>query len=424
MHVSFFCLDNARTSPLLSSHSVQSPESLGEKQQMANQIEFLLESPEVQRFVYRPYGVRSLKVLVKTTKGANLRLRPSGMDADERKNGIFRGLAGEGGVFEMSWGGGHEEGPCLQAEDFWVAFERCVELQPGQQSLLYFNLRHKGGHFPKEQEIALEAYDPESGRVAAVLPITLVRPVGLDPETAVHFVQQSDRWQPVGKMLPTYDSRWWPDDFQYQPAGELPIHIIQKENMLAVHWNGQEITRITDHTSPSILNKEAMQMELFHFDQWHLALRVWFFWLDRNIGGGLFFGQHEVPDAERFDFLIRRRDGRVTQACTDLHWREVWGFSTDENTPVQATLGTGGLSREDKLKLVVEKLVGHGSEPDHPGVHNPLETVQLTSEMFFGEELVKDVRAKGTEAHLPMLHNVAQTEEKPSLMVSSDVRRG
>lgn len=390
-------------------------------------LTFSLQSPKPQRMVYRPWGTRSLKVLVTTQEAENLRIRPSGINPDEQKNGLFRAVVGDG-AFEISWGGGHEEGPCLKGEDFMMAFEKCTVMEPHEDSLLYFNVRHTGGHagdsIPDTVEMALEAYNPKNGEVKATLPVTLVKPVGFDAATAVHMQRSGDTWKPVGTKLPTYDSRWWPGDFDYVDAGDLPLTVHRESNDLIVTWNGAEVTRITDHTDPSILDMDAVQMELFRFDEWHVALRVWFFWLDKNVGHGFFVGRHEVPDAERFDFLIRREDGRVTQACTDLHWREVWGFSENADTAVVATIGTGGLSREAKLDLLKEKLLGDDDHADHKGVHNPLETVQLTSESVYGFGHAAGVRAKGTEAHLPILHHVEQFDGKPSIMTSSDVRKG
>jgi hypothetical protein len=160
---------------------------------------------------------------------------------------------------------------------------------------------------------------------------------------------------------------------------------------------------------------------LFDFDEWHVALRIWFFWLDANIGDGFFIGRHEVPDAERFDLLIRKKDGVVTLACTDLHWREVWGQVV--GGPLQATLG---MSRETKLKLAQEKLNElwsvweEGEEQHYDGIYNPTEDYIPRMARRFGQMIV--VKKKGTEAHLPMLHNVTQTD--PSRWTSSDVRLG
>ncbi|MCZ7669031.1 MAG: hypothetical protein M5U34_18485 [Chloroflexi bacterium] len=62
-------------------------------------------------------------------------------------------------------------------------------------------------------------------------------------------------------------------------------------------------------------------------------------------------GRHEVPDAERFDLLLRPGDGLVTLACTDLHWREMWGQTIAP--PLEATVG---LNWRQKAVLGKEKI--------------------------------------------------------------------
>jgi hypothetical protein len=158
-----------------------------------------------------------------------------------------------------------------------------------------------------------------------------------------------------------------------------------------------------------------------------VALRIWFFWLDKNIGKAFFVGRHEVPDAERFDMLIRRQDGATTLACTDLHWRETWGRVT-RGEPLKATLG---LSREAKIKLAegamskMWRVWQRAEDVDHKRPYNPLPYIERMAATL-GQEAVGTVRAKGTEAHLPALQNVETTDEdgRPPRMTSSDVRLG
>jgi hypothetical protein len=211
----------------------------------------------------------------------------------------------------------------------------------------------------------------------------------------------------------------------YVAAGDLPLLIRQQENGLVIEWKGQVAAKVMDYTVPSILDLGDISYELFHFDQWHVALRIWFFWLDKNVGKSFFVGRHEVPDAERFDLLIRRQDGATTLACPDLHWRETWGRVV-RGEPLLATLG---LSTETKIKLAKEGLGKvwqvwqRKEESDHKRPYNPLPYIERMATTL-GEEGVGEVRAKGTEAHLPALQNVETTDEpgRPPRMTSSDVR--
>ncbi|MEZ4644052.1 MAG: hypothetical protein R3E31_15200 [Chloroflexota bacterium] len=374
---------------------------------------------------YRPWGTRTLKVKVSAEQTTPaLRIRPRGVRPAEVEAGIFRAFADDSEAFVVSWGGGHENGPCLKAEDFLKAFEKCVPLEPGETSVIFFNVTHVGPDVPETAVLTIEAYDEASGAVFAALPVELRKPQGYGDGVVRWQETAVNQWQPLGDKIPIYDPRWWPlENVSYTAAENLPLLVRREENTLSVVWDGQVVATITDDTQPTILDMDAVSFELFQYDEWHVALRAWFFWLDANIGGGFFIGRHEVPDAERFDMLIRTRDGKVTLACTDLHWREVWGekFATE---PLQATLG---LSRETKIKLAQEEMTKAWQElwaDKEPvavanEVYNPNIDYIPRLAMRHGKTTLKK---KGTEAHLPMIHNVTQSE--PARFTSSDVRLG
>lgn len=385
------------------------------------------QAPETAVLTYRPWGTRILKLSVQTSSMTPaLRIRPSTIHPDDTANKIYRAYADDSSAFIISWGGGHEPGPCLKSKDVLHAFEQCIEMEPGDSSIIFFNVSHIGPDVPDTATMTIEAYSEESGAVFAALPITLQKPATY-PTGAVQFRETNTGvWQPQGDKLATYDPRWWPKGVSYVTAGDLPLTITRQATSLSIQWQDKEVATITDDTKPSILDMDSTAFELFHFDAWHVALRTWFFWLDAKVGGGFFIGRHEVPDAERFDMLIRRADGFVTLACTDLHWREVWGEA--DGSPLRATLGLG---RESKLKLAEEQMgklfeTWKGEKQlDHDRIYNPMRFIERLAEER-GKEQAGVQRAKGTEAHLPMLHNVAQRTEagKPPRMTSSDVRLG
>jgi hypothetical protein len=391
-------------------------------------ISFTLDrTPDTARQVYRPWGTRTVKVRVSTSAEVPaLRIRPKDMRAEEAAKGIFRGYADDSDAFIISWGGGHEAGPCIQSEDFLSAFERCAPMDAGASNMIFFNLTHVGPDLPASAAVTLEAYDHESGDVFASLPIQLEKPAV--PVGVIQFQQrEAGFWQPTGAMLPRYDPRWWPRPVTYSPAPPLPIHVRRDGLELQVRWHGRVVATISDHTEPTVLDTDAMSLELFDFDEWHVVLRAWFFWLDTNMGGDFFVGRHEVPDAERFDLLIRKQDGRVTMACTDLHWRETWGL-VEPDKMLKATLGLGLETTLDLAKEQLEKLWAVWSreeKKDHTRPYNPITYIERMAESL-GKEEAGTVRAKGTEAHLPALHNVTQTDDgsRPPRMTSSDVRLG
>ena len=396
---------------------------------MTASIPFQLDKPGSGATVaYRPWGTSTLKVQISTqTDLSPLRLRPKNVSPEESENGLFRAFADDCDAFIISWGGGNEPGPCTKAEDFLMAFEKCAELSAGESSTIFFNVRHVGPDVPETATITLQAYDEDEGQVIASLPIQVQLAATYQTDAIQLRETEPGFWRPVGSSLPTYDPRWWPRLVNYVPAADLPLIIQRGNNELFVQWDGCIAAMVTDHTKPTILNLGDISYELFYFDEWHVALRIWFFWLDKNIGTDFFVGRHEVPDAERFDMLIRRQDGVTTLACTDLHWRETWG-RVKKGEPLEATLG---LSTDTKIKLAKEALgkvwqVWQRDEKvDHKRPYDPLNYIKRMAATL-GAEAVGTVRAKGTEAHLPALQNVETTDQpdRPPRMTSSDVRLG
>ncbi|MCB8923084.1 MAG: hypothetical protein H6662_15970 [Ardenticatenaceae bacterium] len=380
--------------------------------------------PDGATLVYRPWGVRAIKLLVTSeVETAVLRIRPRAIKQTEADAGIFRASADDSDAFVISWGGGHEPGPCLKAEDYLVAFERCAALQPGDTSLIYFNLDHIGPDLPGEATVTIEAYDEKMGEVKATLPIRLQKPPAYN-DSVVQFIQNGAVWQPQGTQVASYEPRWWPRPaVDYVPLATYPLQVRLDGKRLLVEWGGKTVAQITDHTDPTVLLPQSMRLELFEFDRSHLALRAWFFWLDKNIGSG-----HEVPDAERFDMLLRKQDGYVTLACTDMHWREMW--AQIDGAPMEATLG---MSRAAKLKLLTEGIAKVKAfftgekEADHDGVFSPVDgpapLIPKQAARLGGGDFA--TRGKGAEAHLPTIINVVEQSDATTLkMVSSDVRLG
>lgn len=384
---------------------------------------------------YRPWSTRTLKLNVTTSAGQGdgpaMRLRASRM-ADKVATGLTCGFADEDDSLVVSWGGGHEDGPCIKADDQGGHAESCVPLPAGDSSNIYLNLKHLGPALPETATLTLEAYDPASQNVRASLIIQLLKPPGATAAVMRFQPDSGDQWQVQGDQLPIYDPRWWPRaEVTYRPVTAPPLSIRRDNTRLLVEWTGKAapLIIINDETSPSLLTSDPTQQrpggvdfELFDFDQNHFVLRVWFSWLNRNIG--YYFAEqvrHEVPDAERFDFIIRKESGKVILAATDLHWKELWGQV--QQTPVRATYGLGlnllRLKRTYDLKKELDKHK-HLFTP-----YNPYETVvrvveDLARRDGLGQERV--ILAKGWRAHVPSFD---PDDVKLDLdWSSSDVRQG
>jgi hypothetical protein len=408
-------------------------------------IPFLLDEPTVQAeqpLIYRPWGTRTIKLRITAhTDMPKLWVRPLRILPEEAALGIYKAYADDSRALHITWGGGHERGPCVKAKDMLSAFETSAPLKANDSSYLFFNLTHTGTQLPPAANVTLLAFEclDRNGKTIeqdrARLRLRIQSPPDLPPvEEIMQMVpgEQANTWiVSPGRYLPAYDSRWWPSpEVTYASSERPPLIVRIEKGQLLIEWAepGNTIAVIEDHSNPSVLLlAETLSLELFAFDQWSVALRVWFFWVDKYVGGSFFVGRHEVPDAERFDMVIRRKDGRVLLAGTDLHWREVWA----RVLPTKILRATLGMSRDTTIKLAREKwsetwneiwvkaLKGAEKSTDAEHPNNPVDPyIRRLAE----REATVTVKAGGTEAHIPTLHNVEQ--RRPPAMTSSDVRQG
>lgn len=398
---------------------------------MSATVSFPLDASENRAaLIYRPWGTRSLKVQVSSTADRPpLWLR---FDNRERSNGAICAFADDSEAFVVSWGGGHEEGPPVMVEDFLMALEKAAPLPANYRSTIFFNVRHVGPELPQDARLTLKALTAD-GTAVATLTIELQRPHDV-PTSLLRFTADDAaaprRWtMQAGDYVPRYDSRWWPQrDVAYTrvPAHwpRAPLTVARVANELHFHWHGRSdpVAIILDQTEPTVFDQDdAISFECFAFTdigQRYLVVRATFSWLDTRVGFkslGL-IGRHEVPDAERFDLLFRVPDGDVKLACTDLHWREMWGQAVE--TPLQATLG---LNRQQKWDLARQKLWEH-DEKDTRRRYNPLGYIERLAERLVDEEPLFVLRAKGTEAHVPTLNKVVQVADDELNTVTQGMR--
>jgi hypothetical protein len=187
-----------------------------------------------------------------------------------------------------------------------------------------------------------------------------------------------------GNYAPRYPSRWWPKNRIAYSYDKKPPTVRLHCRRLVAGNNGDvtvyasrpgddeevPLAEMRGSIGYPLYDMRQVVPELFRFGPQTWALRVWFFWLDKEISrqdlgrywqreeaelaqawqgiasqeeGGLaersWHEVHEIPDAERID-IVFSDDLQPLYAATDLHWRELWGQYAPQNPgdPVQVQI--------------------------------------------------------------------------------------
>lgn len=334
---------------------------------------------EGNKLDYLPFGVKTLKVVVEGDYKGELRLspkRPSPVDGEK----FAHEDEGTPPQFVVSWGGGYE--------DYYL-------LDYPKKRFVYFLVHHIGtSDTLGDRLLTIEARPEGSDEVIASLPVTLTYPTfqGI-PWPVEDLVKPA--WQEVntgpsgasdilltGRYTPDYISRWWPRNrITYETYGSPPPQLrlryrrqVEDDSgdltVYAASLDGQEVklATIQGRIPYPLYDMQQVVPELYRFGPQTWALRVWFFWLDKNISladlnrygtrtqdetqqawqgiiakteGGLadksWQDLHEIPDAERVD-IVFSHDLQPLFAATDLHWREMWGRYEKPGEPIQVRI--------------------------------------------------------------------------------------
>jgi hypothetical protein len=379
---------------------------------------------------FLPYGTRTLKVKVTNPARINqtLVLRsenlPPGFGVDK-----FYSHEEGGTDFRLSWGGGHEQGACLLGKDSGPLgkIEACAPLvdpppdrpQDPPTSFVYLNLTHVSGPANISRNMLLTILpeaDPTAGALNT-LALALNPPVAQDPVRFVRVDETTYTFQ--GRQLPDYLPRWWSSASVIYPdfGGKFPN--------LSLTIDGQDLRvfialkpkpqagdyKLLAHLHDNIKLQDIDQArdftaELYHFAKQFFVLRIWFAWLRK---ADLATALNEIPDAERFDFVIDAQRMRVAYAATDVHWREMW-VKSPLNAPVEAQLG---LFASDVLKMKQYTPIDTSSAiPYRP-------TERLKRQLNSGLVIPASAPAlAGPEAHVPYFVN------GDAIDASSDPRHG
>ncbi len=334
---------------------------------------------------YLPFGTRVLKIRVVNTAGPTdvpLVLRPANMPAPDQNAGRFAGHADDRPDVWITWGGGHELGPCAHGSDIaWQ--EVCAPLERDSSSYAYLHVTHRPDTSPadlSDATLTLLATPQPAGEPVGCLKINLRVPRGSSAHDAIRPVWQPDAdggWIGFhGSQIPTYLSRWWPEpriryndtptpdlSIHYQPVSEpadwpwlrlwraAGVALLGEPGEAEIRLGDQSIMTISGNLEPALFQDRWMLPEVYRFySPRYVVLRLWFFWLDTRLDA-VRHEIHEIPDIERFDVLIDLEKRKALYACTDLHWREMWG--TVRRQPIMSHVG---LSAGQLLRLLGQRI--------------------------------------------------------------------
>ncbi len=202
-----------------------------------------------------------------------------------------------------------------------------------------------------------------------------------------------------GTKMPIYYPRWFPpkptkgEKIQYVEEWYPELTVEFEENDRSLY----SPIRIYLHKNGSkkkICNIEGDLMyswphvELFSLlpDEGIMVLRVWLYWIHKRFIGNVLYsfeltdksekggyrkiGQDsmvEIPDIERFDFVLDTKKEKITWFSADFHYQEHWGRVKGE--VVEARIA-GGL---DLVQETLERLRDRFEAREH---YNPVETLK------------------------------------------------
>ncbi|MCA9989267.1 MAG: hypothetical protein KDE09_18005 [Anaerolineales bacterium] len=365
--------------------------------------------PQEVTTYYLPYGTRTLRIMV--TNGYDrpykIWLRPRLLPESYPASNIF-GYADNDLRLWVHWAGGMEPGACVKTDEkeivrdkslrFWEVVP--VELEVGESKPVFLNLSHLGRRLGRKVLTLQVVTATAAGE--QVLDTTLK--IVLEPPAGQGFVQpiwKKDQrfFRFSGSLLPAYQPRWWPrEQLQYEPAGQLPSRLILRYDkahtqLLYRPENGEwrSLLRLRDYDwqdNMTAFYSRPVIPEIFHFCGPYYAVRLWFLWLNKRLGGS-----HEVPDAERFDLIFHRDTGEVAYVGTDFHYKELWGPLRGNETEARVALGISAATLDTMAAQSLLTFIRRGS--------SGAPTRQIEAELCGMPSF-----QTGAKAHVPLLENV------------------
>ncbi|MDV3243877.1 MAG: hypothetical protein LYZ66_01730 [Nitrososphaerales archaeon] len=269
---------------------------------------------------YLPGGISTLKLRIHndSDEDASGRLFPETKSEDANRVVWYDNLQRKN--LWLVGGGGKEEG-----------FD--LSIKPGESQNLYFSVIHKGDSMG---EYSVK-FDFVGDFATPLRTIRFVPPKSLKEQKVREGSLMRSRWTESdggdtatillgGTYVPKYYSRWWPEianQFASVPCPKVRINLKrggEPSCRVKVVGKGGQRTTVADvggDISGSLFDSKFVSAELFYLEDHFFDLRLWFYWLDKEINV-------EIPDIERFDFILDARRNKIVYVGTDFHWTETW----------------------------------------------------------------------------------------------------
>lgn len=397
----------------------------------------LVENPPPHSIQLIPFGTTTLKLRITNPKNVAGKyiLRPVNIPEKFGKETFF-GHEDNGKDLIVSWGGGHKFGNCVLAKDATYKLARkdiefpievCSDVSDMVSSITFFNITHVSGE-TTNHNITLGGFllDQQSMLPEFSLKLECSFPEILDP---VRLDRSGYLRVFTGQSIPDYVNRWWPSSsIQYSnKIKTLPLVSLQiAEERLTIKINNKLIIEYSDAILFSeILKNYTFDVDLFSFTENHLVIRVWFFWLKLD---GLSTLGHELPDIERYDFIVDIVNEKVVYAATDTHWREIWVEGPEHEKIIKSKIGLLSpevfsslpANSQKTNKTYINWLLHSDFKIAHKNnINIPSEKIK---QLLDPNNFIAAPMGRGFEAHVPYFINCPPPPDLS--FVSSDPRTG
>jgi hypothetical protein len=292
---------------------------------------------------FLPYGVTSIEFTLagKCKPGY---IRPANSTLNNPKSKEYVGFAeNTNRDFLVVWGAGCEKGQRVKENSTDRMFMQLIHLEGSHtEATIMFE------HSELFNRKALKIHTPEN-----TPPMSEIFRMVTEGNDANFTTKRLE-----GTYLPTYYSRWFPPkEIEFvKPAIYPQIRVKYKEDKSGI------ISPIEVFSGAQRQNKKICEVEGdLRYSRLHaelfamfrnkniFVLRLWLYWIHKNFAEGLLgasvgsiedegkdqLGMFdrasglEIPDIERFDFVINADDNKIIFYGSDIHYQEYWGTIED-----------------------------------------------------------------------------------------------